>query len=933
MAKNKKIKKKQARDGNKSLSLLLYANDPSQFKLVEDILAKSADKLSTELELLLINASGQDPSLSELNENLQNKIIVIEPTENSTKGEAILEGVNRSSHGIIALIDLKYLDSSFNIGELLIRGTNKNEYFSQVIFKENTNDTILKGIAYSPFIIVKKNILIELLKNVSSKNFFWDELFKLAGNYNFSVSYTEFNQVSPINPVPCTKGIKKIGFKWIFLFNWLIKIPYNDIKNKEYKSKFLNYPSWYRLAFTAVAILLFFLMPILSLDAGISGDEEVNYRHAGYVLDYYATMGEDTTSLFTPVTQLQYYGQAFDNFTALFNRAFDVELEMEWRHVFNALVGWLTLIIAALLAVRVAGWRAGLFTMLLLFFSPRFLGHSFNNPKDIPFALGYIFSIYYFILFLKRFPKPGKKTIFLALLGVALAISIRIGGLLLIAFLFLFSGIFFLVTSPKKEFLGKYNINRLGKLITYLFIISLGGYFLGLLFWPYALQDPIGNPLEALDLMTNFSASLRQLFAGKVIWSDRLPWYYLSKYIVISVPIIVLVGVVLSFFFFTRIKGRLNYLWMFFILFAFVFPVAYIINKESNVYGGWRHVLFIYPPMVIAASIGYEGITRALKNKYIKLAALLCVLFLAYHPVKHIIKNHPLEYIYYNQLVGGVKGAYSNYEMDYYYHGVRSATEWLLNHLEENDLNEDIILATNFAHTVKYYTRNYDNIKVVYIRYYDRGNSDWDYAILANSYINPYHLKRNTWPPKNTIHRVEVDDVPVGAVVERKDKSDFLGHQALQNRNYKLAEKKLKEALALDPNNEAAALNLTTVYVQTNQHDKAIAQANKLLKVYPNYDKALNLLGIAYMNKNQLDNALAVFNRITEVNPKFVSSYYNMGLVYARRNNAKQALNYFNKAIEVNRRFKPAYLAAASVLRNQGQTEQARRYMEAANSL
>ena len=32
-----------------------------------------------------------------------------------------------------------------------------------------------------------------------------------------------------------------------------------------------------------------------------------------------------------------------------------------------------------------------------------------------------------------------------------------------------------------------------------------------------------------------------------------------------------------------------------------------------------------------------------------------------------MLLNHPYEYIYYNQLVGGLNGAYGNYETDYYY--------------------------------------------------------------------------------------------------------------------------------------------------------------------------------------------------------------------------------------------------------------------------
>ena len=33
-------------------------------------------------------------------------------------------------------------------------------------------------------------------------------------------------------------------------------------------------------------------------------------------------------------------------------------------------------------------------------------------------------------------------------------------------------------------------------------------------------------------------------------------------------------------------------------------------------------------------------------------------------------------------MVGGVKGAYGNYELDYYYHSTREASEWVIENAE-----------------------------------------------------------------------------------------------------------------------------------------------------------------------------------------------------------------------------------------------------------
>ena len=50
--------------------------------------------------------------------------------------------------------------------------------------------------------------------------------------------------------------------------------------------------------------------------------------------------------------------------------------------------------------------------------------------------------------------------------------------------------------------------------------------------------------------------TFRQIFEGKVEWSDFMPWYYLPKSMVITIPVIVLSGC--SFLFFTEIISRIR---------------------------------------------------------------------------------------------------------------------------------------------------------------------------------------------------------------------------------------------------------------------------------------------------------------------------------------------------------------------------------------
>lgn len=384
-----------------------------------------------------------------------------------------------------------------------------------------------------------------------------------------------------------------------------------------------NRKNFWFWAFTVVVVALLFVMPAMSKLAGNTGDEDGFQIPQGQnVVNYFRTDGQDTTCL-NFKDNLQYYGSSFDVVTEYINETLNIDDINESRHVCNALLGWLSVLMVGLIAYQIGGFRAGVIAMVLLFLSPRFLGHSFNNPKDIPFAAGVISAIFGMVLFFKQFPKVKWSSYLILVLSIALAISVRIPGVILYGYFGLF-GLIYLI----KQFVQYKNVNKsqknkvsmmppwkqTGRMLIMGLAICIVGYFLGILLWPFALQDPIKNPLAAFNLMSSFNVSLRQMFEGSLQWSDVLPWYYTPKYILMTIPIAVIVGLILFFVFCWRKKE--DRFWSFVVFFTFFFPVFWIVFTNANVYGGWRHAMFAYPPMVVAAAIGFEGAMRALENKF-----------------------------------------------------------------------------------------------------------------------------------------------------------------------------------------------------------------------------------------------------------------------------------------------------------------------------
>lgn len=689
-----------------------------------------------------------------------------------------------------------------------------------------------------------------------------------------------------------------------------------------------------KIFFILAAIMLISMM-FMGYNAGMSGDEVEHYTQAEKVYNYYASGGDDKSALKSEALKL--YGQSFDLLTYAFNKWFHVDNIYESRHVMNSVFGWFAILFCALIAVEIAGWTSGILALLLLFFSPGFLGHSFNNPKDITFAMAYIFAIYAMIRFIKKLPKINIKSLVLVFLSTGFAISIRIGGLMLIAYLFLFVGLYCLYAVPFKQLFSKDGMQLIRKLFIFLIATSIAAYILGILFWPFGLEAPMSNPLKALTMMTNFGSSIKQTFEGVQIWSDQVPWYYSSKYILISVPIVVIIGFITSFIYLLiKKQQKINLFLELILLFAIIFPLFYIVYKHSNVFGGWRHVMFVYPPLVSLSAVGFGILHRHIKNKKAVYFFFLILALLFINPVKHIIKNYPYQYVYFNELVGGVKGAYGQYETDYYYNSLKASSEWLIREAKLDTINpkNKIIVATNHGSITGYYFRHLkDKISIKYVRYYERGNTDWDYYVLANSFLGPTQIQAGTWPPKNTIHTIDVDGIPIGVVLKRTDKSDYVGYQAMERNHQDSAIALFKKAISIVPTNEVAYINLIEIYLQQNKFDSALAIANGLLKIYPGFDFAYTYIGLIYFNMNDPHHAELAFNKAIKSNLRNVNAYYYLAYIKYKTGDPNKSIYLLQKAIRINPTFKQAYILLGNIYKEFGNNRAAEYFFNIAKQL
>lgn len=665
-----------------------------------------------------------------------------------------------------------------------------------------------------------------------------------------------------------------------------------------------------KIVFCVLAGLLLLFMLLVSRDAGISGDETVHYNQSEMVYNYFSTLGKDQSSLHTPKTHLKYYGQAFDNLTTCLIHWFNIEDIYTFRHLMSSFAGWLAILVTALFAAYLAGYSAAILTLLLFSISPTFLGHAQNNLKDIPFALAYISSIFFAIKLLFDPEKPSVKTIVLLILSMAFSIGIRAGGLIVIFYL----GLFFL----SKMVFDWFRQNRLDILslknkLSLVFLVSVAAYFLGLMNWPYALQNPLVNPWKSYVLMTHYPITIRQIFEGNTEWSDFHPWYYLPKYLGITIPLSIFAGLI-AFVLQTRKEFTSEYkLKLSLLLFTIIFPMAFVILKNSNLYGAWRHFLFVYPGIVLLSALGLHTFFIRFKQRFTRIFALSILLLLSIHPIKFMAENHPFYYLYYNQLTGGLKGAYGNYETDYYYHSMRQGAEWLKEYLKSKPDTGKIVVGGNFP--VPWYFRNEKSMQFVYFPYENRSLYNWDFAIVANSYIPAIQLKNKLWPPANTIHTILADGVPVCAVIKRVSKDDFNGIQELKNGNYIKSALLFEKAFELDPQNEMICYKFAESLIGLNQEARAEEILNKGLNINPEFETAWELRGDLELKNGNLKVAAGFFEKAIAANRKYLRVYPKLAGIY-KETNQEKARKVLKDCLKINSRYKPALIALADSYRD-----------------
>ena len=440
----------------------------------------------------------------------------------------------------------------------------------------------------------------------------------------------------------------------------------------------------------------------------------------------------------------------YDHFYSLVLYGLNPNADLDDYHWLNMVFGLLAFI--ALYELLLSQNQKPLLSLLgplFLFLIPRFLGDIPANPKDMPFAVFYLLTLSA-IYFFHQKPKthPYVKILVLGLL-FGFTQSSRLLGLTLYPVYLLFDLHFFYHSSTHILSKWKKHLLELAATLTLVFIIS---NFFMVLTWPYLGANYFNHFEELLGIAKNFYWNNNDLFMGQEIPSTHLPWTYLPVWFLITTPLFILFFLASSFIFIKNKMANPLYILM---GAAVTVNVAFVLILKPVLYDGLRHFLFLLPILAaIAALSACEWLQQNQRGLLFKIILGLC-LFNGLTVVYQMTCLHPYEYIYFNELTGGLRGSQGKFDNDYWGASFKEAVDWM----EKNETTDPkkiykITGSGNSYQIFYYFTPNMkwvDNLK------------DADYYI---SYTRDN--KQNAVDPSKVIHVVEREGVPLNYIFKLK---------------------------------------------------------------------------------------------------------------------------------------------------------------------
>lgn len=422
--------------------------------------------------------------------------------------------------------------------------------------------------------------------------------------------------------------------------------------------------------------LLFFILSLITLkDYGISWDEPAHFFRGQAFLNFFLTGNTDYSNL-KYNSKTSYYQEpsltasyffkvdgghpplngimaALTNY--LFYQKLSIMGDIEAHHLFNILCATFLVLITIIFTTQYYGLFAGIIAGLSIASYPLLFSEGHFNIKDPAETAFFTATIW-------TFWNAIKSNNWRWMLASSIFFGVSLGtkfNILFLPFILIPWYSVYILNHSENPFRYLSHIPKKISLALLAYPIIVFIIFFGS--WPYLWQDLYHNTLSVFVYYKDIGIGSGQTNYHILNGFNLFP---ITWIIITTPPIVLILGTIGFFTILINMIKRLNdsYFTGLLLLLWLAVPIIRVTMPHSSLYGGIRQIMEFIPALCILTGIGAVSLVqlsiKLFGNNQNSKLIFKVLLFIAFIP--HILvmfKLHPNENVYFNSLIGGIKGA------------------------------------------------------------------------------------------------------------------------------------------------------------------------------------------------------------------------------------------------------------------------------------
>jgi hypothetical protein len=323
---------------------------------------------------------------------------------------------------------------------------------------------------------------------------------------------------------------------------------------------------------------------------------------------------------------------------------------------------------------RLFGEGPALLATLVLALMPQVIGHSQNNLKDTPLMVFFTLSLFLFHEAVRR-----DRLWLWAVAGVAAGMTygIKVHAI----FLFAIVGLWQLSQARRER---RWWLRLSAGMATSL-VLALATL---LLVWPYYRHGLFARFRETFATFSNHEYNEYVFYLGAHYRAREVPWHFPFVMLGVNTPLVIVVFVLaaLGLLVWSVVRSGPGRWPLVLLALWFLMPPVAQVASGAIMMDGIRHYLLVLPAMALLSAYAMWQAGRWVRGRWGSLVGRAYAGAIAAAFAVILWKDvaiHPYEVVFFNRLAGGIRGASSKFELDYWGASLKEAAEWMNRSLPE----------------------------------------------------------------------------------------------------------------------------------------------------------------------------------------------------------------------------------------------------------